>query len=1037
MQKRHMTIDVASLPFRHLEATFSPTRLWQFLLLAFAFLLPASASAVLHTDGKQIKDDAGNVVFLRGTNAGGWLVQESWMNNTTAAYDKQTWDILTSRFGVSGCKELLKTYQDNYWTTQDFDNVAGMGANLLRLPFTYMNLLGEHRNKSLAELNSSLLDFSRLDWFVAQAGQRGIYVILDLHGAFGSQNGMDHSGELNDGWQLYNSSENKAKTIWLWQQFANRYKGNTTVAGYDILNEPGVKAASTYSVQWDFYNDIYHAIRAIDASHIIIMESCWGVNDLPSPQTYGWTNVVYEYHTYLPSGENPANKSDADLINYYTNQFSPIINSSHNVPAYIGEFTGYDNVALWKFQLETLNSSGLHYSTWNYKAKHSSSWGIYNHNANEANITSDSFETIKQKWSSRTADGWVHQKIYDVLKNGFNGSSGAQARFFQHENYNGWEVQLGIGNYDYNEMVYARGIPNDALSAIKVPQGLKVTLYEHAGFGGSSVTLSSGEYPNLDSVNFNNRASSIKIAYDSSSSGNTSGGEYFLVALANLKVVCAENNGASTLVATRDTCGGAWETFTIVNNGDGSISFRSHANGKYVTAILDEQNQLLSRASSIGDWERFKLEHITGEDYAIKSLANNKYVKADLDNGGKLFAIADSVAGAWEAFYVKPVGTPYDSSGTPWRPQLLPNGDYYLTAIANKRVVCAENNGASTLAASRDDCNGKWETFELINNDDGSISLRSRTNSNFVMADVHGGGNLIPVAINIGEWERFFLEKQADGTYALLANANNKYVQANLNAKEKLYAVAEAVYGEWEAFAITPVGQDDGLEPVGVTVYSNANYSGNQASLGLGEYNMWDLAAAGISNDTISSLRVPKGYRVTLYNNIDFRGRIAVFFEDTSDVGSFDNMTTSLRVERDNGQVLSEGNYYLRSRRNFKLVCAEIGGSNQLIANRDAVRNGETFVLTNNSDGTIAFLAKSNNKYVYADLNTDNRLIPNGSGIGGWERLYIERVTAGEFAFKSKANNKYVQANIDKGGRVGAYADKIGGAWEVFEIGVP
>ena len=115
---------------------------------------------MLYTDSKLIKDGGGNVVHLRGVNAGGWLVQKSWMNNNTSPSDKVTWDVLSNRFGVSGC-------QDNYWTSQDFDNVANMGANVLRLPFTYMNLLGEDRNKSLSELNSAMLDFSRLDWFVA------------------------------------------------------------------------------------------------------------------------------------------------------------------------------------------------------------------------------------------------------------------------------------------------------------------------------------------------------------------------------------------------------------------------------------------------------------------------------------------------------------------------------------------------------------------------------------------------------------------------------------------------------------------------------------------------------------------------------------------------------------------------------------------------------------------------------------------------------------------------------------------------------
>ena len=85
-----------------------------------------------------------------------------------------------------------QAYEDNYWTTQDFDNCAAMGMSVIRLPFTYMNLCDDNGN-----LKSNA--WRRLDWFVSNCSSRGMYVILDMHGAFGSQNGMDHSGEVNDG----------------------------------------------------------------------------------------------------------------------------------------------------------------------------------------------------------------------------------------------------------------------------------------------------------------------------------------------------------------------------------------------------------------------------------------------------------------------------------------------------------------------------------------------------------------------------------------------------------------------------------------------------------------------------------------------------------------------------------------------------------------------------------------------------------------------------------------------------------------------
>jgi len=62
-------------------------------------------------------------------------------------------------------------------------------------------------------------------------------VILDLHGAVGSQGWEHHSGCANK--NLYwNTQDYQDRTIWLWQQIAARYKDRAAVAGYSILNEP-------------------------------------------------------------------------------------------------------------------------------------------------------------------------------------------------------------------------------------------------------------------------------------------------------------------------------------------------------------------------------------------------------------------------------------------------------------------------------------------------------------------------------------------------------------------------------------------------------------------------------------------------------------------------------------------------------------------------------------------------------------------------------------------------------------------------------
>ena len=58
----------------------------------------------------------GNTVHLRGTNAGGLFVQESWMCSTNVRDQKTLMSNLKDRFGENQMYSLLDYYEDNYWT---------------------------------------------------------------------------------------------------------------------------------------------------------------------------------------------------------------------------------------------------------------------------------------------------------------------------------------------------------------------------------------------------------------------------------------------------------------------------------------------------------------------------------------------------------------------------------------------------------------------------------------------------------------------------------------------------------------------------------------------------------------------------------------------------------------------------------------------------------------------------------------------------------------------------------------------------------
>ena len=344
----------------------------------------------LKTRGRQIVNGAGQPVYLRGTNAGGWLVHEEWMCPTQAPDQRTLRDTLERRFGPQKRDELLNAYRDAYWTEDDFDICAAMGMTCLRLPFLYWDIADEEGN---------IVSFDRLDWFVEHCARRGMYVILDLHGAYGSQNGKHHSGNMGDGDGLYGSAQNRARTLKLWRGIAAHYKGNPAVAGYDLLNEPENTTGHTGKAQWEYYDLLYKAVRAEEPGHILLIEACWEPKDLPHPRAYGWENVVYEYHHYSWDDQ-----TERGVILHETANSLDEVYHFYGVPILIGEFACFGKDAAWRGTLGLYNKLGFHWTTWTYKVRsenHSGDphWGIYVQDLPRADLENGTEEDILAIWS--------------------------------------------------------------------------------------------------------------------------------------------------------------------------------------------------------------------------------------------------------------------------------------------------------------------------------------------------------------------------------------------------------------------------------------------------------------------------------------------------------------------------------------------------------------------------------------------------------------------------------------------------------------
>jgi hypothetical protein len=128
-----------------------------------------------------------------------------------------------------------------------------------------------------------------------------------------------------------------------------------------------------------------------------------------------------------------------------------------------------------------------------------------------------------------------------------------------------------------------------------------------------------------------------------------------LQAQANGRYVCADNAGASALVANRAAPylgADSWEEFQVVDLGGGYAGLKALADGKYVTAGA---GPLIADSAAAGAAQGFKIVDEGGGLYALQARANGQYVCADSAGSSPLIANRGAPylgAGSWEEFKI-------------------------------------------------------------------------------------------------------------------------------------------------------------------------------------------------------------------------------------------------------------------------------------------------------------------------------------------------------------------------------------------------
>ncbi|MEM9615102.1 MAG: lytic polysaccharide monooxygenase [Actinomycetota bacterium] len=272
---------------------------------------PGLGDGYWSTSGDALVDAGGDQVSIRGVN---------WFGFETASY-------MPHGLWTRNWEEMV-------------DQIADLKFNTIRLPFSSAlldpgvtpNGINNAANPGLEGVTSLEL----MDDIIERAGEQGLKVVLDRHAL-----GPDNRHRL---W--YDDTYSHERFIADWQLLAERYKGDPTVIGADLYNEPHDEACwgcGDPARDWRMAaTEAGNAIHAINPGWLIFVEgveepdgaACDGPNS--SPDCIWWGGNL------LDAGSEPVTLATPNKVVYSPHEYATSVHRQpwFNDPAFPANLPG-------------------------------------------------------------------------------------------------------------------------------------------------------------------------------------------------------------------------------------------------------------------------------------------------------------------------------------------------------------------------------------------------------------------------------------------------------------------------------------------------------------------------------------------------------------------------------------------------------------------------------------------------------------------------------------------------------------------------
>jgi len=220
--------------------------------------------------------------------------------NDSTIVDEYTLGLQTTNYNAM--LAMLQNHWSTWITEDDFIAISQAGLNHVRIPLGYWSV---PLPASATNTSTSISPYIPGAWpYLLQAlnwaAAHNIHVILDLHGAPGSQNGYDNSGQRTSNPQWALNPENVTRSVDTLVYIAQQIGGMIDVI--ELVNESaGFLSSSWAAVTRSFFSEGYTAIRNAVGQDIKIMigDAFLGVDSwtgfLAPPADEG---VIMDNHVY-------------------------------------------------------------------------------------------------------------------------------------------------------------------------------------------------------------------------------------------------------------------------------------------------------------------------------------------------------------------------------------------------------------------------------------------------------------------------------------------------------------------------------------------------------------------------------------------------------------------------------------------------------------------------------------------------------------------------------------------------------------------